>query len=122
MEATQALGFVLVKEIPIPGDVTNLLLPGEEAIAAYATMRDSTIFTTKRLILRDAQGLTGKKVEIYSLPYKNILMWSSENAGTFDLTAEIELWTRVGVVKLSLRKDVDVRRLDTLISSCVLSS
>lgn len=49
-------------EIPIPQDLANLMVPGEQPVAAYATFRDSAIFTTKRLIVRDAQGLRGKKV------------------------------------------------------------
>ncbi len=62
------LMWTFIAECPIPKDVTNLLVPGEEAVAAYRTIRDSAIFTNKRLIVRDAQGITGKKVEIYSLP------------------------------------------------------
>ena len=73
--------WTLIEEIPIPGDVSDLLVEGEQAVAAFKTFRDSAIFTTKRLIVRDAQGMTGKKVEIYSLPYSSINMWSSENAG-----------------------------------------
>ena len=61
-----------------PGDVEELLVTGETAIAAYRTFRDAAIFTNKRLIVRDAQGLTGKKVEIYSLPYSSI--WISISA------------------------------------------
>ena len=62
------------QEIQIPQDVVNLMVPGEQPIAAYATFRDSAIFTTKRLIVRDAQGLRGKKVAVYSLPYASINM------------------------------------------------
>lgn len=70
----------------------------------------------------DAQGLTGKKVEIYSLPYSSINMWSSENAGKLlDFNAEIELWTRAGQVKIKLNKGVDIRKLDHLISHAVLN-
>ena len=83
-------------------------------------MRDSAIFTTKRLIVRDAQGIRGKKVEIYSLPYANINMWSSENAGLLDINAELELWTRAGHIKVKLAKGLDIRRLDKLIAGCVL--
>lgn len=108
-------------EIPIPQDVANLMVPGEQPVAAYATFRDSAIFTTKRLIVRDAQGLRGKKVEVYSLPYSSINMWSSENAGSIlDCTGELELWTRAGKIKISVGKQVDVRRLDMLIAMCVL--
>jgi len=113
--------WTLVQEIPIPGDVTNLLIEGEQAVAAFKTFRDSAVFTTKRLIVRDAQGLTGKKIEIYSLPYSSINMWSSENAGgMLDRDGELELWTRAGHIKVKLHKTIDVRRLDQLISWAVL--
>ena len=109
------------QEIQIPQDVANLMVPGEQPVAAYATFRDSAIFTTKRLIVRDAQGLRGKKIEVYSLPYSSINMWSSENAGSIlDFTGELELWTRAGKIKISVGKQVDVRRLDMLIAMCVL--
>ena len=101
-------------------DVAALLVEGEQAVTAFKTFRDSATFTTKRLIVRDAQGLTGKKVEVYSLPYSRIDMWSSENAGTLDMNAEMDLWTRVGHVKVNLRKGIDVRRLDALIAHYVL--
>ena len=93
------------QEIQIPQDVVNLMVPGEQPIAAYATFRDSAIFTTKRLIVRDAQGLRGKKVEVYSLPCSSINMCSSEISGSMlDFTCELELWTCVGKIKISLGK------------------
>lgn len=116
------LTWTLHQEIPIPPDVQGLLVQGEQAVAAFKTFRDSATFTTKRLIVRDAQGLTGKKVEIYSLPYSAINMWSSENAGTFDWNAEIELWTRAGHIKVMLGKGADIRRIDSLIAWAVLGS
>ncbi|MET3564698.1 PH domain-containing protein [Leifsonia sp. 98AMF] len=120
METAPITAWTLHNEIPIPEDVTPLLVDGEQAVAAFKTFRDSAIFTTKRLIVRDAQGVTGKKVEIYSLPYSSINMWSSENAGKLDLNAEIELWTRAGHIKVKLGRGADVRRLDSLIAWAVL--
>lgn len=114
------LSWTLVSECPIPDDVQDLLVPGETAIAAYKTFRDSAVFTTKRLIVRDAQGFTGKKVEVYSLPYTSINMWSSENAKKFDFDAEVELWTRAGHIKIKLRKGIDVRRFDKIIATALL--
>lgn len=123
METSAILSWTLVSECPIPDDVSSLLVDGEKAVAAYKTFRDSAIFTTKRLIVRDAQGLRGKKVEIYSLPYSAINMWSSENAGKFlDMNAEIELWTRAGHIKVNLNKGIDIRRLDRLIADAVLGN
>jgi len=122
MAETQAiLEWTLFSECPIPNDVQDILVEGEVAVAAYKTFRDSAIFTNKRLIVRDAQGLTGKKVEIYSLPYSSINMWSTENAGTFlDVNAEVELWTRAGHIKVNVKKGVDIRKLDKLIAEAVL--
>lgn len=120
METAEITAWTLQNEIPIPDDVSQLLVEGEQAVAAFKTFRDSAIFTTKRLIVRDAQGMTGKKVEIYSLPYSAINMWSSENAGKLDLNAEIELWTRAGHIKIKLGRGADVRRLDSLIAWAVL--
>lgn len=122
MEAAAVTTWMFVEECPIPQDVMELMLPGEQPVAAYRTFRDSAIFTTKRMIVRDAQGITGKKVEVYSLPYSAINMWSSENADKFDLDAELELWTRAGHIKIKVGKKVDVRRLDMLIAHSVMGS
>ncbi|WP_409366558.1 PH domain-containing protein [Microbacterium paludicola] len=116
------LTWTLQQEIPVPGDVLPLLVQGEEPVASFKTFRDSATFTTKRLIVRDAQGITGKKVEIYSLPYNAIHMWSSENAGVLDWNSEIELWTKAGHIKVKLAKGADVRRIDSLIAWAVLNS
>jgi Bacterial PH domain len=115
------LEWTLLSECPIPDDVNALLISGEEAVAAYKTFRDSAIFTNKRLIVRDSQGLTGKKVEMYSLPYSSITMWSTGNAGSFlDVNAEVELWTKSGHIKVKLKKGIDVRKFDTLIAEALL--
>ena len=121
METAPILAWTLQKEIPVPADVHQLLVEGEQAITSFKTFRDSATFTTKRLIVRDAQGITGKKVEIYSLPYSAINMWSSENAGgMLDRDAELELWTRAGHIKVKVTKGADIRRLDSLIAWAVL--
>ena len=122
VEASVIASWTLQNEIPIPEDVTPLLTPGEKPVAAFKTFRDSAVFTSKRLIVRDAQGITGKKVEIYSLPYSAINMWSSENAGRLDFNSEIELWTRAGHIKIKLSKGADVRRIDSLIAWAVLGN
>lgn len=121
METAPILTWTLQSEIPVPEDVKGLLTEGEQAVASFKTFRDSATFTTKRLIVRDAQGMTGKKVEIYSLPYVSINMWSSENAGLLDWNSEIELWTKAGHIKVKLGKGADVRRIDGLIAWAVLN-
>ncbi|MBL8159319.1 PH domain-containing protein [Candidatus Saccharibacteria bacterium] len=120
-EVSKLLSWTFVSECPIPEDVNELLVPGETAIAAYKTFRDSAVFTNKRLIVRDAQGLTGKKVEVFSLPYHSIHMWSSENGGRFDFDAEVSIWTHPGHIKIKLRKGIDVRRFDKIIATALLN-
>ncbi|MFP7697060.1 PH domain-containing protein [Trueperella sp. LYQ143] len=121
MELSAITQWTFFEEVPVPADIVPLLLPGEQAHSAYKTLRDSAVFTNKRLIVRDAQGITGKKVEVYSLPYSSICMWSTENAGKIDLNAEIELWTKAGHIKVNVGKKVDVRRIDMLIAHAVLA-
>ena len=122
LETSAITAWTFVSETKIPDDVLPMLVEGEQPIAAYKTFRDSAVFTNKRLIVRDAQGMTGKKVEMYSLTYSAINMWSSENAGTLDFNAELELWTRAGHIKIKVGKAVDVRRLDHLIAHVVLNA
>lgn len=120
MADIENLSWTFASECEIPGDVNEILVQGEQPYAAYKTIRDSAIFTNKRLIVRDAQGITGKKVEIYSLPWSKVTMWSSENAGKIDFNAEIELWAHGKHIKVNLKKGIDIRRLDNLIAQCVL--
>lgn len=122
MEMSNIAEWTFVSEVPIPEDITELLVPGEQAVVAFKTFRDSAIFTSHRLIVRDAQGLRGKKIEVYSLPYSSINMWSTENAGTLDFNAEVEMWTRAGRIKIKIGRGLDVRRVDKLIGQCVLGS
>ncbi|MGO4993778.1 PH domain-containing protein [Jeotgalibaca porci] len=120
-EVSNMLSWTFVSECAIPKDVDEILIDGEEAIAAYQTIRDNAVFTNKRLIIRDSQGLTGKKIEMYSIPYSSINMWSTENAGKlFDLNAEVELWTRAGHFKINLKKGIDIRKFDKIIAQAIL--
>ena len=98
------LSWIFYQEIPVLHDVQELLINGEVAEWAFRTVRNVAIFTNKRLIVKDVQGLTGSKVEIYSLPYSSVHMWSTENAGMLDFTSEVELWTRAGNIKIHWRE------------------
>jgi hypothetical protein len=112
--------WTFVSETTVPKEVQEILVPGEEAHAAYKTIRDVAVITNKRIIISDKQGITGKKVEVYTIPFKSIVMYSSENAGLLDVNAELELWTRVGKFKLNLKRGVDIRKLDRLIGQAIL--
>lgn len=119
-ELNKFMAWTFTEEVPVPDTVKEMLIEGEEAKVAYKTIRDVAVVTNKRLIIADRQGLTGKKIEVYTIPFRSIVMYSSENGGTFDLNAELELWTKAGHFKLNLNKKVDVRKLDKMIAEAVL--
>ena len=73
-------------------DFGKLLIEGEEIELGFKLIRDTFIFTSKRLILVDKQGITGSKTEYKSISYKSISRFSIETAGTFDLDAELKIW------------------------------
>ncbi len=73
-------------------EYSKILAENERIEKAYKLVRDLFIFTNKRLILVDKQGVTGKKTEYHSIPYKSITHFSIETAGHFDLEAELKIW------------------------------
>src|SRR5688500_6996214 len=73
-------------------EYSNLLTENETIEIGFKLIRDVFIFTNKRLILVDKQGITGKKVEYLSIIYKSISSFSIETAGHFDLEAELKIW------------------------------
>ena len=73
-------------------DMDALLTDGEQVIRAFKVIRDLFVFTDKRLILIDKQGITGKKADYHSIPYKSISHFSVETTGTFDMDAEMKIY------------------------------
>lgn len=102
-------------------EFARLLAQGEQVQAAYQLIRDSFLFTDRRLILVDKQGITGKKVDYHSIPYRSIIHFSVETAGTFDLDAELKIWlsgSHEPIVK-QFGKGVDVYEVQALLSAFV---
>ncbi|SDJ17553.1 PH domain-containing protein [Salimicrobium halophilum] len=73
-------------------ELEDILIEGEKVDRGYNVFRDMFLFTDKRLLLVDKQGVTGKKVEYHSIPYKSITHFSVETAGTFDMDSELKIW------------------------------
>jgi len=78
----------------IEAQLEKVLVEDERVEAAFRVLRDFFVFTDRRLILVDRQGMTGKKTEYHSIPYKSIERFSIETAGPFDLDAELRIWVR----------------------------
>jgi hypothetical protein len=105
----------------IAPQIAPLLIQGEQVVSCFKGIRDFVVFTDKRLIAVDVKGMTGKKRDYTSLPYKKIQAFSIETAGTFDLDAELDLWySGLGKVRLEFRGSSDIRQLGQLIATYAL--
>lgn len=101
--------------------VTDLLIEGEKVIGAFKALRDGVVFTDKRIIAVNVQGITGKKKDYTSLPYGKIVVFSVETAGTFDLDSELELYfSGLGKVKFDFTGQTDVGAIARTIGGFVL--
>jgi hypothetical protein len=99
-----------------------ILVEGEELVAAYRVLRDMMVFTNKRLILIDKQGVTGSKTDYHTIPYSRIVRFSKESAGIMDLEAELKIWT-VGEpqpIARTFTKNQNVNEAYQLLSRAVL--
>ena len=120
-----ANGSVLKLSPADPGqfvpEVAPLLVQGEQVIFAFKGVRDFVLFTDKRLVAVNVQGMTGKKRDFTSLPYNKIQAFSIETAGHFDRDAELDLWfSGLGTVRLEFKGTADIRGLGQLIAHYVL--
>jgi hypothetical protein len=100
----------------------KVLAPGERIEHAYQLIRDYFVFTDKRLVLVNKQGLTGSKVEFHSIPYKSIIHFSIETGGTLDLDAELKIWissTPAPIVK-QFNKRLSIYEVQAVLASYVL--
>lgn len=113
-----------VSQESLAKDYGKLLIEGEEIELGFKLIRDLFIFTTKRLILIEKQGLTGSKIEYKSITYKSISRFSVETAGTFDLEAELKIWvsseTHPSIIK-QFNKSVNVYDVHMVLASHVLN-
>lgn len=102
-------------------DFGRLLHDDEQIYAGFKVIRDTWIFTSRRLILVDVQGVTGRKKEYLSIPYGKITMYSVETTGSFDLDAELKLWigSREKPIEKKFNKGVDVYAVQALLAQLI---
>ncbi len=101
--------------------VEELIVPGEEIIDSYKSVRDGLVFTTKRLIVVNIQGKFGKKVDYTSLPYSKFSSYSVETAGHFDLDAELQIMiSGVGVLTFEFKGKSDIKAISRHISQAII--
>ncbi|MEI6131870.1 MAG: PH domain-containing protein [Bacillota bacterium] len=102
--------------------VRELLIENEYVIDSYVSFRDRVVFTNKRVISVNVQGISGKKVDYTSMPYNKIQAYSVETSGTFDLDAELEIWiSQVGKVRFEIKGSANIVKLCKTISELILN-
>ena len=106
----------------VSAELSQILVAEERVVLAFRVVRDLYVFTTKRLILVDKQGLTGRKTDFHSIPYRAVTQFSVETAGTFDMDAEM----RIGVsgqsapLERTLARGADVAGIQRALAEGVL--
>ena len=120
------LGGLMGNASEVDGDklqqeLVDILVAGESVDSAYKVLRDTFVFTNKRLILIDRQGLTGKKVEYLSVPYKSMVSFAVETAGTFDMDSELKIWiSGQGVLQKTFSKGSNIVKVQQSLAKYVL--
>lgn len=107
----------------VRGEVLGLLVDGEEISAAFKTIRDQLVFTSKRIISIDVQGITGKRKSYSSLPYSKIQFFAIQTPGFAELVPDSELvltFSNGFVAKFEFKGQVDIGEIGRMISNYVL--
>lgn len=103
-------------------DFKQLLVDGEIIEAGFVVVRDTLLFTNKRLLLVEVQGISGRQTEYLSLPYGNITKFSVQTGENFDLNAELKIWIGSETIPLEKKfnKDLNVYEVQKILASHVL--
>ncbi|RYH55849.1 MAG: PH domain-containing protein [Alcaligenaceae bacterium] len=106
----------------IQNEFSQILAPGEVVQHAYQLIRDYFVFTDRRFVLVDKQGLRGNKMEYHSIPYRSISHFSIETAGTFDLDAELKIWISgtAAPIQKQFNKKLSIYEVQSVLASYVL--
>jgi hypothetical protein len=100
----------------------HVLLPGENVVAAFRTIRDSVLLTDLRLVYVNVQGLTGSKIDLQSIPWRSVVRFSIETAGTFDLDADMKIWVSgaAAPIEAKISRRSDPNKIQRIMSQHVL--
>jgi hypothetical protein len=106
----------------VQGDLEAILTESEVVVKAFRLIRDFFVFTDKRLILIDKQGITGHKMQYHSIPYKSISHFSVETAGTFDMDAELKIYISGNMTPFQreFKKGADIKGVQKMLAHFIL--
>ncbi len=101
-----------------------LLANNEGFQVGFMLIRDLFVLTNFRLIFINKQGITGHKMEVMSIPYKRIIKFSVESAGTFDFDSELKIWIQGQSEPIvnKFRKDYNIKEVYRILSNFVIQN
>lgn len=100
-----------------------IMADNEQVELGFKLIRDMFVFTNKRMIIIDKKGITGKKVEYHSVPYKSITHFIVESAGHFDMDSELKIWISgcSDPIVYELKRGSDVVAIQKTLANCMFS-
>ena len=104
-------------------EVNGLLIDGEKVEMAFQTVRDQLIFTNKRIVSVDVQGITGKRKSFSTMPYSKIQYFSIQTPGFAEIIPDSELFimfSNTFTAKFEFKGNVDIGKIGRMISAYVL--
>lgn len=107
----------------VRGEVDGLLIADEKVEFAFKTIRDQLVFTNKRIISIDGQGITGKRKSFATMPYSKIQYFSIQTPGFMELFPDSELFvmfTNGFTAKFEFKGAVDIGKIGRMLSEYVL--
>ena len=108
----------------VRNEVTGLMIQGENPVMAFQTVRDQLVFTNKRIISIDVQGVTGKRKSYGSMPYSKIQYFAIQTAGFLEIFPDSELFIMFNngyTAEFEFKGNVDIGLIGRMISQFVLS-
>lgn len=112
-----------IKPESVRADVNGLLISGETIVSAFQTVRDQLVFTNKRIIAIDVQGVTGKRKSFTTLPYSKVQFFTIQTPGFMELFSDTELllmFSNGFTAKFEFRGSVDIGQISRVISQYAL--
>ena len=110
-----------INQNDIRKEIYDLLVRDEQVVAAFKTIRDQVIFTTKRILVVNVQGLTGKKTSYFTYPFSKVQYFGVETAGVWDADSELVLvFSNGGTLSFDFTSSVDIRKISAIIADFVL--
>lgn len=101
--------------------IGGILINGENILQTFKSGRDGLVFTNKRLIAINVQGITGKKKAFTILPYDRIQAFEIQTPSVLDIDSELTLWfAGMGQIRFEFSARANVTAICKSIGECTL--